>query len=140
MGKPYPKKGISVDGGCVPNPGGLLEFNGVDLETGEVVFDYTTKTTTGTNNVSEFLAIATAIKYLIENKDGVGAIYSDSMTAIAWIRHKHCRTTYRNKPMMKIVRNVEKYLKSNKDAVKRIDVAHWKKKLWGEPPSDYGRK
>ena len=55
---------IAVDAACSGNPG-MMEYRGVDLATGEVVFHY--GPIYGTNNIGEFLAIVHALA-LMEQK------------------------------------------------------------------------
>ena len=45
----------------------------------------------GTNNVGEFLAIVHAL-VLLEKKKSAMPIYSDSATAIGWVKKKRCNT------------------------------------------------
>ena len=65
---------IAVDAACSGNPG-MMEYRGVDLATGEVVFHY--GPIYGTNNIGEFLAIVHALA-LMEQKGINRVIYSDS--------------------------------------------------------------
>ena len=64
----------AVDAACSGNPG-PMEYRGIDLATGAVVFHY--GPVHGTNNIGEFLAIVHALA-LMEQKGIRKTIYSDS--------------------------------------------------------------
>ena len=55
-----PTKGICVDGGTVGNPGPCF-YRGVDLETGQIIFEK--HLGPGTNNVAEFLGLPMPKEY-----------------------------------------------------------------------------
>ena len=80
---------ISVDAACSGSPG-LLEYRGVNTETGEQIFR-AGPYPNGTNNVGEFLAVARAMDYLSKHKLD-WPIYSDSETAMTWVKTKKCNT------------------------------------------------
>ena len=79
---------LAVDAACSGNPG-KMEYRGVDLATGAQVFHY--GPVFGTNNIGEFLAIVHALA-LMEQKGVRKTIYSDSFTAITWVRKMQCKT------------------------------------------------
>ena len=79
---------LAVDAACSGNPG-KMEYRGVDLATGAQVFHY--GPVYGTNNIGEFLAIVHALA-LMEQKGLRKTIYSDSFTAITWVRKMQCKT------------------------------------------------
>ncbi len=83
---------ISVDVGCRGNPG-IVEYKGVDTKTGEILF-YHDEIHIGTNNMGEFLAIVHGLAYL-KQQDSAKTIYSDSMTAIKWVKQKKAKSTLR---------------------------------------------
>ena len=81
---------IAVDGACAGNPG-MMEYRGVDVPTGVELF-HQGPFPDATNNIGEFLAIVHALA-LFHNQDNTHtAIYSDSKTALSWIRAGKCRT------------------------------------------------
>lgn len=125
-----PIKGICVDGGTEGNPGPCF-YQGVDLETGEKIFEK--HLGEGTNNIAEFLGIVHAIHYC-EKNNIEPIIWSDSKTAIAWVRNKKANTTI-DGPITDRLSKACEYLK-NKDIV----INKWKTKEWGEIPADFGRK
>jgi len=87
-----PIRGICVDGGTEGNPGPCF-YRGVDLETGEILFEE--HLGIGTNNVAEFLGAVHAIHYIRKNKIKDMPVYSDSVTAIAWVRNKQHKSTFK---------------------------------------------
>lgn len=130
---------LSVDAACKGNPG-ILEFRGVYTDTGTEIFDRGPYEN-GTVNIGEFLAIVLALAWLKKNKLSM-PIYSDSRTAIAWVRKKQINTKLKwdkkNEPLLKAVLNAQKWLKEN--GTGDIPILKWETKLWGEIPADYGRK
>jgi len=80
---------ISVDAACAGNPG-TLEFQGVYTETQTPLFQRGPYKM-GTVNIGEFLAIVLGLAWLKKNKLNY-PIYSDSNTAIAWIKKKQVNT------------------------------------------------
>jgi len=125
-----PTKGIAVDGGTEGNPGPCF-YQGVDIETGEQLFYQ--HLGEGTNNIAEFLAIVHAIHYC--EKNGIEPnIWSDSVTAMAWVRNKRHRSTFTGDVNVRMERACD-YLRG-----KNIPINKWKTKEWGEVPADFGRK
>lgn len=129
---------ICVDGACAGNPGNG-EYQCVDVKTGnniflEVGFDGTT------NNIMEFLALVDALKWLKENEDD-RPVYSDSITAMAWVRNKKCKSTLKenekNFDSIRKIEDAEKWLKENSY---KTEIIKWNTKEWGEIPADFGRK
>jgi len=129
---------VCVDGACAGNPG-YGEYQCVDVKTNEnifleVGFDKTT------NNIMEFLALVQGLKWLKENNDD-RPIYSDSITAIAWVRNKRCNSTLKetneNFDSMRKIEEAEKWLKENDY---KTEILKWNTKKWGEIPADFGRK
>ena len=130
---------LSVDAACKGNPG-ILEFQGVYTDTGTELFKRGPYNE-GTVNIGEFLAIVLALAWLKKNKLTM-PIYTDSRTAIAWVRKKQINTklkwSAKNKELQKTVHNAIKWLKENDYS--NIPILKWETKLWGEIPADFGRK
>lgn len=129
-----PTKGVVVDCGCRKNPG-VAEYKGVDLETGKIIFEYKLNGIS-TNNIAEFLAAVHGIAYLKKNNIKE-KVYSDSLTAIAWVRDRRCKTNFKveNYQQIEIIHRAEQYLCDNGG------IAYfWSNIRWGENPADYGRK
>lgn len=98
----------------------------------------------GTNNIAEFLGLVNAIKYLNEHNLPL-KIYTDSVTAMAWVRNKSANTTARNTgkatdELDKLLIDAENYLKINSKLLEKVEILKWETKTWGEIPADYGRK
>ena len=129
---------ISVDAASSGNPG-IMEYQGVNTKTKKVLFKMG-PFNNATNNVGEFLALVHGIA-MLEKGTKLKIIYSDSITAISWVRKKRCQTKLiRNKQNEEVFILIERavlWLKENKYSVL---VKKWKTKLWGEIPADFGRK
>lgn len=96
----------------------------------------------GTNNIAEFLGLVHAIRYLHETKKGT-VIYTDSMTALAWVRNKRANTTAGQtgrltEELKHLIGEAEAYLLTN--GIGDIELHKWDTKQWGEIPADFGRK
>ena len=129
---------LAVDAACSGNPG-LMEFRGVIADTGTQVF-HRGPYTDGTNNIGEFLAIVLGLAYLkLHNLPWV--LYSDSKTAISWVRQRQCKTKIEwntsNQDLFLAVRAAEKWLHEN---TWTTQIYKWDTEHWGEIPADFGRK
>lgn len=129
---------LSVDAACKGNPG-TLEFQGVLTATGTPAFSRGPYEM-GTVNIGEFLAIVLGLAYLKKNKLDY-PIYSDSKTAIVWVRKKRVNTklewTSKNAKLHASVLKAVEWLKTNQYNNR---ILKWETKIWGEIPADYGRK
>jgi ribonuclease HI len=129
---------LAVDAACSGNPG-KMEFRGVIADTSTQVF-HRGPYIGGTNNIGEFLAIVLGLAYL-KQKNLPWALYSDSKTAIAWVRQKQCKTkiewTAKNQDLLLAVRAAEKWLHEN---TWTTPIYKWDTEHWGEIPADFGRK
>ena len=129
---------LAVDAACSGNPG-LMEFRGVIADTGTQVF-HRGPYVDGTNNIGEFLAIVLGLAYLKIN-NLPWALYSDSKTAISWVRQKQCKTKLewnaKNQDLLLAVRAAEKWLHEN---TWTTTIYKWETERWGEIPADFGRK
>ena len=128
---------LSVDAACSGSPG-PLEYRGVNTETGEQVFR-AGPFPGGTNNIGEFLAIVRGMEWLARNKHD-WVIYSDSDTAVSWIRARKCNTKLARLPsnamLFQLIARAEESLKN----FKSFRIMKWDTKAWGENPADFGRK
>lgn len=129
---------LAVDAACSGNPG-LLELRGVIADTGTQVF-HRGPYVDGTNNIGEFLAIVLGLAYL-KKHNLPWALYSDSRTAISWIKQKKCKTKLawspKNMDLLLAVRAAEKWLSEN---TWTTTIHKWDTEHWGEIPADFGRK
>ncbi len=94
----------------------------------------------GTNNVGEFLAIVHALALCKKNNITL-PIYTDSQTAMAWVRNKKAKTTLLeesdNEKLFDYIDRAENWLKQNTWPNK---ILKWDTRNWGEIPADFGRK
>lgn len=129
---------LAVDAACSGNPG-VMEFRGVIADTGTEVF-HRGPFNGGTNNIGEFLAIVLGLAYLKQN-NLPWVLYSDSRTALAWLRKKHADTKLEwnagNEDLFFMLRKAEQWLHDN---TWTTPVYKWDTKAWGEIPADFGRK
>jgi ribonuclease HI len=127
-----------VDAACSGSPG-PLEYRGVDTATGKELFRQGPYPG-GTNNVGEFLAIVHALAMLDERGDRL-PVYSDSETAISWVKKKECNTELAadeaNAPLFELIDRAEDWLAAHKTTA---PVLKWDTKAWGEIPADFNRK
>lgn len=129
---------ISVDAACAGNPG-VLEYQGVNTATKEVLFSRG-PFSKGTVNIGEFLAIVHGLAYL-KKINSTCPIYSDSRTAISWVKKKAIKTnlerTSTTEELFKMVDSALDWLHNNPYTTK---ILKWETEDWGENPADYGRK
>ena len=129
---------ICVDAACSGNPGDM-EYRGVDLETGKEIF-HSKVFKEGTNNIGEFLALVHGLS-LLKLRGFNHAIYSDSETAICWIRNRKCNTklmkTLDNVELFELIKRAELWLEKNSYTTR---ILKWDTEKWGEIPADFGRK
>ncbi|MBR1963926.1 MAG: viroplasmin family protein [Muribaculaceae bacterium] len=129
---------IAVDAACSKNPG-PVEYRGVDTKTGIQLF-HVGPLAEGTNNIGEFLAIVHALA-MMEKQGTSFPIYSDSRTALAWVRERKCKTTLKptanNVRILELVRRAEAWLNTH---TYTNSLLKWKTEEWGEIPADFGRK
>ncbi len=118
----------------------MLEYQGVFVETSSLVFKYGL-INGGTNNIGEFLAIVHALSLQKKHKTNY-PIYTDSLTAISWIKQKYCKTELEvlpeNKKIFQIIQRAEKWLREN--SISEFQILKWKTEVWGDIPADFGRK
>ncbi len=129
---------ISVDAACSGNPG-VMEYQGVRTADRKKIF-HQGPFPEGTVNIGEFLAIVHGLGYL--KKRGLSIpIYSDSVTAIKWVRDKKANTKLErnniNRQLFELVERAEYWLKVNSYD---NPVLKWKTSEWGEIYADFGRK
>ncbi len=129
---------LAVDAACSGNPG-VLEFRGVIADTGTEVF-HRGPYKGGTNNIGEFLAIVLGLAYLKSN-NLPWVLYSDSRTALAWLRKKQAGTKLqpnaKNAVLFDMLTKAEQWLAVNTYSTR---VYKWDTDHWGEIPADFGRK
>ena len=116
-----------------------MEYQGVVTETKEVLFKMG-PFNNATNNIGEFLALVHGIA-ILEKDLKKKIIYSDSITAISWVRKKRCQTklvrSKENEEVFSLIDRAILWLKENKYSA---IIKKWETKNWGEIPADFGRK
>lgn len=129
---------IAVDAACSGNPG-QMEYRGVDVKSGFEIFRLPPHAH-GTNNVGEFLAIVHALA-LFHTTNPMLLIYTDSLTAMSWVKAKKCKTKLKqngkNVGIFDLIERAEKWLKTH---TYDNPIVKWKTDVWGEIPADFGRK
>lgn len=131
----YIMDSICVDAACSGNPG-PMEYQGVfTYDKNQVIFSFGPMQ--GTNNIGEFLAIVEGLKFLKENEMDV-PLYSDSVTAMLWIKRGKANTTLKlDSITQKVLDEAEDWLRTN---TYQTQILKWETKKWGEIKADFGRK
>ncbi len=136
-GKPVTPS-ISVDAACSGNPGDM-EYQGVDTASKKLLF-HQGPFPQGTVNIGEFLAIVHGLGFLKQRGLNI-PVYSDSMTAIKWVKDKKANTklvkTKQNAILFELIERAENWLKNNSY---ENPVLKWHTLQWGEIAADFGRK
>ncbi|MDE7153982.1 MAG: ribonuclease H family protein [Muribaculaceae bacterium] len=131
--------GIAVDGACsgVPGP---MEYRGVKIGTGEEIF-HLGPLPDGTNNVAEYLALVHALALLNKRGDHRTPVYSDSRTALSWLRNRGHRSklerTAANVRIFELLARADAWVQTHPTY---NPVIKWDTENWGEIPADFGRK
>ncbi|MEO6346775.1 MAG: ribonuclease H family protein [Aquaticitalea sp.] len=129
---------IAVDAASSGNPG-IMEYRGVDTKTKKQLF-IQGPFQEGTNNIGEFLAIVHGLALLKKNESD-RIIYTDSKTAMSWVKRKTCNTKLERKPKNeKVFELVDRALNWLKTNTYTTSIVKWETKAWGEIPADFGRK
>lgn len=130
---------IAVDAACSRNPG-PVEYQGVDVTTGARLF-HVGPLAGGTNNIGEFLALVHALALFDRQGNHHTAVYSDSRTALSWLRNRKAKTTLTptdaNAPIRALLARAEAWIQTHNP---RNRVLKWDTERWGEIPADFGRK
>lgn len=115
------------------------EYQWVMTDTGDKIF-HGGPYADGTNNIVEFLGIVHALRYCQEH-ELILPIYTDSQTAISWVKAKNARTKQprnaQNVPLFILLDTAVLWLKSN---TYKNPILKWETKVWGEIKADFGRK
>lgn len=141
----YKKNSLCVDASCIGNPG-VMEYRIFDISENKIIWE-SEKFNEWTNNLGEFLALVEAIKMLQWGNEKIlqwkkyDCIYSDSQTAIAWVKTKKIKTTLKysstTKKLLEKIEEAKVRLKTH-----QIDTPILKREteIWWEIPADYWRK
>ena len=132
---------ICVDAAC-DTTRWRMEYRGVRLDTGEEVFAEGPFLQANAN-FGEFLAIVDALQ-LAGGEADPPTIYSDSLTARAWVRKRALNSAFLRdgKAGPEVTARLEEALAwlRGRPAGVEDDIRVWDTKRWGEIPADYGRK
>lgn len=92
------------------------------------------------NNLGEFLGIVHALALLHKQESDL-PVYSDSVTALSWVRHKKVKSelprTAETRQAWDLVDRALVWLNTHGY---RNKILKWDTVNWGENPADYGRK
>jgi len=129
---------LSVDAACNMVTG-QMEYQGVHTGTKELWFKQG-PFPKASNNIGEFLALVHGLALLKQKNINI-PIYSDSITAIAWVRHKKHKSivlpTEENEVIFDLLLRAEQWLQNNSF---QMPIFKWNTRKWGEIPADFGRK
>ena len=129
----------AVDGACARNPG-PMEYRCVEVGTGQEIF-HMGPLEGGTNNIAEYLALIHAAAELLRRGDLGRPIYTDSRTALSWLRHGHSGTkiqhTAQNDRIFNLLSRADAWLAGHRIS---NPILKWDTDTWGEIPADFGRK
>lgn len=125
---------LNCDGGYSSSTK-VMDFRILDTYHGDVILYR--KYPWGTNNIAEFLALVFAMMYIKENSKHDKVIYSDSVTAITWVKNKAVNTLFNTSDIPDIKKCLDFLSNENLSDYK---VEKWKTKEWGQIPSDFNRK
>lgn len=124
---------LCSDGFCLGNPGpGGARVLAVDGPGCKPRLIMQVQFFEATNNLMEFVGAAA-----MSAIPGYSAYYTDSTTAIAWVRNKQVNTTFNIQSDIKLMTLINNLLRS----LPAISVLEkWDTKNWGEIPADFGNK
>jgi ribonuclease HI len=136
---------LCADAACSGSPG-RLEYRVVETASGKQLLS-AGPFEQGTNNVGEFLGIVEALRW-IERQHQDWPVYSDSDSAITWVKNAKCRTklarTSANRILFEMIERAEKELPRllgmDRSSPGAAHVLKWDTRSWGEIPADFGRK
>lgn len=129
---------ITVDASCMGNPG-VMEYQCVELRSGRRLFRVG-PFAEGTNNIGEYLAIVHALALLAQTGDK-RTIYSDSRTALSWVRKRKANTKLapnpKNRKLLELLQRADTWLQTHTWSNRLLK---WDTDNWGEIPADFDRK
>ncbi len=130
---------VAVDGACSKNPG-PMEYRGVRVADGVEIF-HVGPLQGGTNNIGEYLALIHICALFDKRGDRTTPIYSDSRTALSWLKRGHSNTkitpTEENAELLRILARADAWLATHRPV---NPILKWDTEAWGEIPADFGRK
>lgn len=128
---------LVVDAACSGTPG-PTEYQGFFFPQKTLVFHL--HIGLANNNIGEFLAIVHAQAWMAKNGYRL-PVYSDSVTAISWVRNKKVKSELpRNRETKNAWDLVDRALVWLHQNSLSGPVLKWETEFWGENPADFGRK
>lgn len=130
---------LAVDGACAKNPG-PMEYRCVRVADRSEIF-HMGPLAGGTNNIGEYLALIHALALLDKKGDHITPVYTDSRTALAWIRNRGHKSklekTADNALIFRLLERADAWIRTHEVL---NPVLKWDTEHWGEIPADFGRK
>lgn len=131
------EEAICVDASTKGYPG-PTEYRMVFLSDQEVIYNSPVYPN-GSINLGEFVALVHAIRYVQKHRSNL-PIYSDSKTAIAWVRDRRLNSNFDLLQCPELAVEVKKALNYIQTHPPYDKVRKWETHLKGENPADFGRK
>ena len=135
----YDKNSINCDGSYSSSTK-IMEFRIQETDSKKLIL--TKSYSGGTNNLAEFLGLVNSMSYLSKNSlNRDKTIYTDSKTALAWVRNGKVNTTYDLESNQMLQQDIEEallFLSGVK--LHTFTIRKWDTRNWGEILSDFGRK
>lgn len=133
----YCKNSINCDGSYSASTE-IMEFKIQDTNNGDLIL--TKSYSGGTNNLAEFLGLCYAMKFLdmLDSRELI--IYTDSKTAMSWVKNKRINTVFDISSIPELEKDIDECYNFITTTNKTFNIKKWDTKKWGEIPSDFGRK
>ncbi|MFP3727503.1 hypothetical protein U8V72_20180 [Priestia filamentosa] len=117
-----------------------MEFQCVHTKDGAPIFHFG-PFPVGTNNIGEFLGIVEGLKYLQKENKLEMPLYTDSQTAISWVRKKKVSTNLeRNEQTQKLWEMIDNAILWLENNTYKNPILKWETTKYGDSKADFGRK
>ena len=133
----YCKNSINCDGSYSASTK-IMEFKIQETCTENLII--TKSYSGGTNNLAEFLGLCYAMKYLDMLNSRKLIIYTDSKTAMSWVKNKRINTVFDISSISELEKDINECYNFITTTTSTFHIEKWDTKKWGEIPSDFGRK
>ena len=132
----FPTEGLAVDASLLKS--NIGEYQIFDIKEQKIIHNSRIYKNT-TVNIMEFLAIIYAIRLIDSNEKFKNyCIYSDSATALTWIRNKEIKTN--NSPDEDTLNELQLGIEYIRSRPGNIPVKKWSTKTLKDIPADFKRK
>lgn len=135
--QPIFEEAICVDASTRGYPG-PTEYRLVFLSDRKVIYNSPIYEN-GSINLGEFIALVAAIRYVQEHRSNL-PIYSDSKTAISWVRKRFVNSTFDLTQCPELAVEVKKAINYIQTHPPYEKIYKWDTAKMGENPADYNRK